>query len=145
MAKSGWDKWRASKQREAKRLLKRKSARVYVIIAIIALLIGFAGSYYGMSVICKNDAFEINGEQVITFAEGEPISYKDEGMKYISFGHDLSDDVKIECELKLENGTFSSEAPKVGEYPIIYTAVGGRCDGQTLYRVIKVVAAETEG
>ncbi len=142
MAKSGWDKWRDKKKKEAKRMLRKRSYRAYVIISIIALLIGFAGAYCGMSVLCKNDAFELNGEQVLTFTEGQDVSFKDEGIKYVSFGRDMSGAVKVECDLELSDGSFSSAMLEVGEYPIIYTAVGGRCDGQTLYRVIKIVAAE---
>ncbi len=145
MAKSGWDKWREKNARQNKRALKkaiRKTNTAYIIIVIAALTLGFFGAYFGLGVICKNDSFELNGEQIITFTVGQPISYKDEGISYVSLGRDLSASVKTECDIQIIDGVISAENPGVGEYPIIYTAVGGRCDGQTLYRVIRIVEAE---
>ncbi len=147
MAKSGWDKWREKKTRERKRALKkavRKTNTAYIVIMIIALAVGFFGAYFGLGVLCKNDKFELNGEQVMTFTVGQTVSYKDEGISYVSMGRDLSSEVKVKCDIQNTDGTFSSENLEVGEYPIIYTAVGGRCDGQTLYRVIRIVEAGTE-
>ncbi len=145
MAKSGWDKWKEKKAREAKRELKKslkKTNRAYIIIAVIALVIGFAGSYFGFDYICKNDAFELVGEKEFVFTVGADETYNDEGIKYISLGRDCSKSVKAECDVMSEDGSISVKALPAGEYPIIYTAVGGRCDGQTLYRVIKIVEAE---
>ncbi len=146
MAKTGWDKWREKKARQNKRALKkaiRKTNTAYIIIMIAALALGFFTAYLGLDTICKNDSFELNGEQIITFTVGQPISYTDEGISYVSLGRDLSSKIKTECTLQVENGAFSAESLAIGNYPIIYTAVGGRCDGQTLYRIIRIV--ETEG
>ncbi len=145
MAKNGWDKWREKKERESKRALKKaakKTNTAYIAVIIIALATGFLGAYFGLDALCKNDRFELNGEQVITFTAGQPISYTDEGISYVSLGRDLSAKVKAECSIQNTNGIFSSEGLDVGEYPIIYSAIGGRCDGQTLYRIIRIVEAE---
>jgi len=138
MAKSGWEKWRAKKKREAERKIK-KAHFGYIIIAVLFLAAGLATGYFGAQIITKNDVFEINGEKVTSLKVGDTLSYTDEGIKYISFGKDVSGSVEISTNMtKGENGTFTADTAEEGEYYIIYKAVGGRCDGLTLYRVFRV-------
>ncbi len=136
MAKSNWEKWRDKKAREAKRKLKKVN-KVYLVLAVIALAVGFAASWMFLDSMCADDAFELNGQQIITVTEGDEYTFEDQGIKYISMGKDLSGDVKLESDID-----FSNLPKEVGEYPIIYRAIGGRCDGQTLYRVIRIVPKE---
>ena len=143
-AQSGWDKWRTKKAREAKKKAK-KAHFGYIIIAVLFLAVGLVSGYFGAQIVAKNDGFEINGEKVTTLKVGDELSYTDEGIKYISFGKDLSDSVEISTNMtKGENGVFTAETDEEGEFYIIYKAVGGRCDGLTLYRVFRV-KADAEG
>ncbi len=135
---SGWDKWRAKKAREAKRKIK-KAHFGYIIIAVLFLAAGLMAGYFGAQIITGSDVFEINGEKVTTIKVGNALNYTDEGIKYISFGKDVSDSVEISTNMvRGENGTFTADTSEEGEFYIIYKAVGGRCDGLTLYRVFRV-------
>ncbi len=144
-AQSGWEKWRAKKTREAKKKAK-KAHFGYIIIAVLFLAAGLAAGYFGAQIITKNDAFEINGEKVTSLKVGDTLSYTDEGIKYISFGKDVSDSVEISTNMtRGENGTFTADTAEEGEFYIIYKAVGGRCDGLTLYRVFRVTESAEGG
>ena len=143
--KSGWDKWREKKMREAKKNIK-KAHFGYIVIAVLFLAAGLAAGYFGAQFITKNDVFEINGEKVTSVKVGEALSYTDEGIKYVSFGKDASDSVQISTNMvKGENGVYTADTTEEGEYYIIYKAVGGRCDGLTLYRVFRVTETAEGG
>ncbi len=153
MAKSNWDKWKDSKKREAQRELKKaikKTNTAYIIIAVIAVIAGFAASWAGLNVLCADDCFEIKGEQIITVtldktnADGKGFVYEDEGINYVSMGKDRSKNYTIETSLESKDGKLVCNISVVGEYPITYKVSGGRCDGQTLYRVIRVVDPDSE-
>ena len=58
--KSGWEKWREKKLRDAKKKVK-KAHWGYIVIAVLFLAIGVAGGYYAAQYVPKNDCFELNG------------------------------------------------------------------------------------
>ena len=135
---SGWEKWREKKARQARRTAK-KAHKGYVLVAVFFLLIGLAAGYFGAQFVTKNDSFVINGDKVTECKVGDTLVYTDEGIKYVSFGKDLSDSVEISTNMHRQNdGTYTADTSEKGEYFIIYKAVGGRCDGLTLYRVFRV-------
>lgn len=141
---SGWDRWREKKAREAKRSMG-KAHKGYILIAVLFLAFGLTLGYFGASFITKNDAFEIKGEKVTVCKVGETVTYADEGIKYISFGKDRSESFTVETDIpKNGDGEYAVDTSKAGEYCITYRAVGGRCDGLTLYRVFRVIES-TEG
>ena len=143
--KSGWDKWREKKLREAKKKVK-KAHKGYIVIVVLFLAIGLAVGYFGAQYVTRNDEFKLCGEKITTLTVGDTLSYTDEGIKYVSFGKDFSDSVQISTNMvRGETGTFTADTSETGEYYIIYKAVGGRCDGLTLYRVFKVTEASEGG
>ncbi len=138
---TGWDKWREKKAKQA----VKKTHKGYIIIAVLFLAVGVFGGYFATKFITKNDCFELNGKKDFSYKVGEIISYKDEGIKYISLGKDKSGSVQIETNMtKGNDGTFTADTSKPGEYYIIYKAVGGRCNGLTLYRAFRITE-NTEG
>ena len=141
---SGWDRWRAKKAREAKRSIK-KAHFGYIIIAVLFLAAGLAVGYFGAHFITRSDVFEINGNKMTVCKVGDPLAYTDEGIKYISFGKDISGSIEVSTNMtKQSDGTYTADTAEEGEYYIIYKAVGGRCDGLTLHRVFRVMKG-TEG
>ena len=52
-------------------------------IAIVLLLIGAVGGYFGIKELTKNDCFELKGKDTITLTLNE--TYFDEGVKVIAF------------------------------------------------------------
>ena len=143
MAKSGWEKWRESKKRSAKRKAKKAIKKIhtaYIIIAVLSLVIGLAGGWFGMGYITRNDVFEIKGEKATEYKIGDVINYTDEGIKYVSFGKDLSSEYVIETNMtKNSDGSYTADTSKVGTYTITYKITSGRCKGLTLYRAFTVV------
>lgn len=101
---------------KAKKKLKRLSAGV-VFLAVLLLLVGGVGGYFGVKHISKNDCFNIVGEDEITLELGE--SYIDEGVEVIAFGRNEEDKVEIETNLKCDkSGAYYAQTE--GTYYIIY-------------------------
>lgn len=136
--KSGWEKWRDKKARDAKRKIKKAHAG-YLVIIVLFLAIGIVGGYFAAQFVTKNDCFEINGTKETVLKVGDTLVYTDEGIKYISFGKDSSTSVEINTNMtRNTDGTYTADTSEAGEFYIIYKAVGGRCDGLTLYRAFRV-------
>ena len=68
-----------------------------------------------VSYLTKNDTFELIGDKNITLEINE--TYTEQGVKIISFGKDLKNEVKIESNL---------DTSKEGVYTIIYTINSSR-------------------
>ncbi len=145
---SGWDKWRAKQTRAAKKKAKRaakKTHKGYFVIAVLFLVIGAAIGWFAAARLTEGDRFELNGERELTYTVGDTVTYTDEGIKYVSFGKDLSGDVTVETNLtRRSDGSYIADTSEATEYYIIYKAVGGRCDGLTLYRVFKITEGGAE-
>jgi len=102
---------------KAKRKLKKLSAGVFML-AVVLLILGTVGGYFGVKYIFRNDCFELVGADEITKEIGE--FYTDDGVKIIAFGVDDSDKVQIETNLKKDKqGNFYAETE--GTYYIKYT------------------------
>lgn len=88
-----------------------------IIGALLLLVVGAVGGFFGVKMLTKNDCFQLNGKDEITLQIGE--TYLDEGAKIVSFGKDVSKDVSIETNLKLNSeGKFYAE--EEGTYYIVY-------------------------
>ena len=89
-----------------------------LITALILLVVGAFGGFFGFKVLTKNDCFVLNGKDEITLQIGE--KYTDDGVKVVAFGKDETEKVQIETNLtKNEDGTYSAE--EEGTYYITYT------------------------
>lgn len=114
-----WDVNKKSSKRSNKKTAKQlKKLGIGAILgALILLVVGAVGGYFGVKFITRKDCFVINGKDEITLQIGE--SYVDEGVKVIAFGKDETDKVEIETNLtKKTDGSYYAE--EVGTYYIAY-------------------------
>ena len=114
-----WGNNKPSK-RETKKINKnlKKLGDGTLITALILLVVGTVGGFFGFKVLTKNDCFVLNGKDEITLQIGE--KYTDDGVKVVAFGKDETEKVQIETNLtKNEDGTYSAE--EEGTYYITYT------------------------
>lgn len=98
------------------------------ILALIMLIIGLFVGVLGAYVITRNDCFELLGENEITLEmqvadndTGLLGTYREDGVKVVSFGKDVSDTLTVEIDSKFidnHDGTYS--ATQVGTYYIKY-------------------------
>lgn len=89
-----------------------------ILLILLFLAVGVVGGFFGIKLITKNDCFEIIGEEEITLTLDQ--TYKDDGVKVISFGKDFSNDVNIKTNLTLNpDGSYSAD--EEGTYYIQYT------------------------
>lgn len=109
-------KAKKSTKNKAKTAVKNTSVKVF-LIGFLFLLVGIGcgvGVCWGL---CRNDTFELYGQEELTLTLEE--KYMDDGVKIISFGKDVSGDIEIETNLKQdENGLFCSD--EVGTFYIKY-------------------------
>lgn len=142
MAKSGWEKWRESKKRNAKRKAKNAIKRThigYIVIVVVSLVLGLIGGWLGTSYLTRNDVFEVKGEKITEYKIGDVIKYTDEGINYVSFGKDLSAEYEIETNMtKSSDGSYTADTSEEGTFTITYKIKSGRCKGLTLYRAFTV-------
>ena len=113
-----WDTNKPSKRTSKKvnKELKKLSVGA-IIVAVMLLVIGAVGGFFGLKVVMKNDCFVLNGQDEITLQLGE--TYTDEGAKVIAFGKDDANKVTIETNLtKKEDGSYTAE--EVGTYYMVY-------------------------
>ncbi|MBE5740972.1 MAG: DUF5011 domain-containing protein [Clostridiales bacterium] len=102
--------------RKASKQLKKVSIGA-ICIAVLLLVVGAVGGYFGVKLISKNDCFVLNGNDELTLTIGQ--SYTDQGITAVAFGKDVSDDVIIETNLtKNDDGTYT--ATEEGTYYITY-------------------------
>ena len=100
-------------QKAAERAVKKSHPATH-ILAILFLIVGAVAGVMLSRELTKNDKFELIGEKQVELAIGE--SYKEAGVKIISFGRDISDKVAY-------GGDFVTmgEIPEEGIYQIVYT------------------------
>ena len=109
-------KIKKSQTNKAKNAIKRTNWKV-LILGLVFLLVGVGGGAAVCWGLCRNDTFEIYGQEELTLTLEE--KYLDDGVKVVSFGRDVSNDIEIETNLKRdENGLFYSE--EVGTFYIKY-------------------------
>lgn len=127
----GWDapEDRNGKASRSTKSTTRKIKKLGFKAILIVLLVTLIGGAIGVGAcwfVCRNDCFTIIGQEEITLTlkdDGELIgprnAYHDEGVKIVSFGRDISDDVKIETNLKqYPDGNYYAD--EVGTYYILY-------------------------
>ena len=110
-------------------MAKSKSKKKLSFLIITILFIGaMIGGYFTAKYITRNDIFEIIGEKEVTINIGQ--IYLDEGARAISFGKDISKNIK--SENNIDNLT-------AGKYYIKYTVEDFRYRGIERYRVVIVI------
>ena len=119
-AKLGFDfedvKISKKSKNKAKQKIKKVSASCW-LFALLFLCIGIAAGIGAWMFTCKNDTFELVGKDEITCTLNE--LYSDPGIKAISFGKDISNDILIETNLNIDqNGNYYAD--EVGTYYIKY-------------------------
>ena len=117
-------------QKAAEKAVK-KSHPATLILAILFLNVGAVAGVVLSRELTKNDKFELIGEKQVELAIGE--SYKEAGVKIISFGRDISDKVAY-------GGDFVTmgEIPEEGIYQIVYTVDDFRWGDYQLVRTVIV-------
>ena len=123
--------------RKAKKALK-KMHPAYLVIAVLALVAGLALGYFGASFVNGGDVLEVKGNKITEVEASEQVVYKDEGIKYVSGGKDMSDKYEIlstNMEMSAD-GTFTGTATE--DLYIVYKVTEGRAADQTVYRVFRV-------
>ena len=122
----------------------KKAGKKGLLVAIICLFIGIAIGIGGYFVVCRNDTFEIIGNDEITITINDV--YEDKGVKIIEFGKDISEKAVTETNLTL-NADNKPISP--GNYYIKYTVDSlkyGKIFKITKIRIINVVEiGEAEG
>ena len=97
----------------------KKVSPLTLFLAVVLLVVGAVGGFFGFKYLMKNDCFELIGKDEITLTLDE--TYIDEGVKVIAFGKDDSDKVEIETNLtRNEDGSYSATNKEEGTYYIIY-------------------------
>lgn len=122
-------------QKAAEKAVK-KSHPATLILAILFLIVGAVAGVVLSRELTKNDKFELIGEKQVELAIGA--SYKEAGVKIISFGRDISDKVAY-------GGDFATmgEIPEEGIYQIVYTVDDFRWGDYQLVRT--VIVGKPEG
>jgi hypothetical protein len=123
--------------RKAKKALK-KMHPAYLVIAVLALVAGLALGYFGASFVNGGDVLEVKGNKITEVEASEQVVYKDEGIKYVSGGKDMSDKYEIlSTNMDMSaDGTFTGTATE--DLFIVYKVTEGRAADQTVYRVFRV-------
>lgn len=106
----------------------------YALILIVILAFGAVGGFFGAKFLIRNDKFEINGDQEITLEVGD--YYIEKGATIISFGRDISKEVKIDSTV---------DTTTAGQYYVKYTVEDIRFGNVERYRYVEVVEVENEG
>ena len=114
----------------AKKELKKQAKKnpLVVLLLVVFLAVGALGGFFGAKLITQHDTFQLVGQQELTLKVGE--QYKEEGVKIISFGRDISSQAKSESTV---------DTSVAGKYYVKYTVDDLRFKGVVRYRYITVV------
>lgn len=140
--------------RNEKKKIKKVSKKINWIIAIIFLIIGFAGSFCTVKFAFAKDTFEMiagtDNQIDMYIGAGEFYQeYQEFGVKVISFGTDYSDSYKVEYFYRYELTDEKQKVDKVDEtkpgiYYAVYTTDALRYKSVTLIRNIIVIGGEDD-
>lgn len=156
-------------EKMVKKTAKKNSAAV--VIGGLSLLVGLAGGFFGYKVLTKNDSFEINAyayvnqtknlnnetakdlypdlgeETAVLFVNEE---YKEAGTTCVSFGKDISQDVKTTYYYREDISHDYSQVESVdtsvsGYYYAVYNIENFKYSKIDLIRNIIVLEVEVDG
>ena len=108
-----------SKQKKAVKAVKSAGAMAWLFVFVF-LIVGLGGGVFSCWMICRNDCFEIVGQEELVFTlDNENERYVDEGVKIVSFGKDVSSSIEVETNLLIDDqGRYYAE--EEGTYYIKY-------------------------
>lgn len=129
---------------KAKKAVKGIGAKGW-LAAILVLIFGIGVGLGSFFLMCKNDNFELVGKDELIITTSE--KYTDDGVKIVAFGKDISNEVKIDTDMKIdEEGNFYSDV--IGTHYITYYTTelkyGSIFKVQKIRLVTVVEASETE-
>lgn len=137
-------------ERAAKRTLKKSS--LSVILVVIFLIVGAVGGFFGIKYAFRNDTFAMNtyanGQfDIVIGANEENTTYTELGVKCVSFGKDVSNEVEITYYYRTDLSEEQVKVDKVDEtkagmYYAVYTTNSARYKKTTLIRNIYVTGVE---
>lgn len=93
--------------KSAKKAIKKTNSKtIFIVVLCFVLAIVFGvGLCFFMG---RNDEFTINGSEEVVLSLGQ--TYKDEGVKIVEFGFDISQSATLETDLKInDNGEFYAD------------------------------------
>ncbi|MBO5416353.1 MAG: hypothetical protein J6A83_06965 [Clostridia bacterium] len=112
-------------KRKVKRKAKSKAKKIHpatYIIALLCLALGIGAGAGACALVSRDDCFKLRGDKSYTVSVGAPLVYKDEGVKIVEFGRDISDKVEIRTNLtENDDGSYNVDTTEPCEYYIIYT------------------------
>ena len=111
---------------------RKKVPAVFVVFFLLGMLIGVGVSY----VVTRNDCFILNGSKEIIIDVNDV--YKDQGVKVVEFGKDISEDVIITIYDSDDEEVDNIDTSIIGEYTIIYTIDSKKWDEYKLIRRVIV-------
>jgi len=104
-----------------------------LLTAVLLLVVGAVGGFFGFKFLTRNDCFVLNGKDEITLQLGE--SYVDDGAKVVAFGKNDAKKLQVETNLKQKpDGTYYAE--EEGTYYITYTVDNFKYG--TLFKIKKI-------
>ena len=140
-------------ERAAKKSMKKNA--VIWIVAVLFIVIGAVGGFFGIKLAFKNDTFEMlayaNGEyDIVIGAEEATKTYTELGVKCVSFGKDESDKCTVTYYYREDLSQEQTQVDKVdvnkaGMYYAVYTTTASRYKTVTLIRNIYVTGVEDNG
>ncbi len=118
--------------KKAKRAAKKFHPITLVAMAL-ALAIGAFSGYFFCGERIKNDTFELIGQKETVLHIGDEFVYRDEGVRVIENGKDLSSSVKVTTDIRKNTaGEYVLDTSEEGVYTIFYTV-----EGSDFYKDIK--------
>ncbi len=117
---------------KAKKMLKHTTKKTW-LCAFALLILGICVGLGTFFLVCKDDCFNIIGEDELCFTLSE--TYVDAGVRVISFGKDISSEVTIETNLS-KNASGEYYASEVGTYYIKY--MSNDIKFGTLFKIQKI-------
>ncbi len=108
------------------------SKKVASFVLLIMFALGAVAGFFVLKHIARNDQFVLNGDKKIALTVGD--TYTELGAKCVSYGKDISENVKIEGEV---------DTSTEGVYRIVYTIKDFKFGKIRRVRIVTVSAEVT--
>ena len=117
-------KSRAKRKTKAYAKKKVRTANILtVVISVLALVAGAVTGVFAYKVVCRDDRFEMRGQNEVRVELNAPeFFYYDDGVEIIEFGKDISDKVSVQSNMTcLGEDKYTVDTSVPGRYYIKYT------------------------
>lgn len=112
---------KSSKKGSARRKKGKNSSSTAVFLCILAAALGILVGLLVCRAVTAGDEFSLIGDSEIVCTVGDDVTYKDEGVRILSLGRDISSKVSVQTDLKKADGGYIVDCSKEGVYFIKYT------------------------